>query len=819
MKRNLLLLMTIAIFAAVQAGPVDIQRLRYAGPFSLKKPVILDSVDVNNKAFDPTSLLQTPLNLHLADEGKTIANNAAAPNSKADYALHLLQFPLESTAYGKVKLTIEGLKNHQVYLDDKQVSTGELALEPGIHSVVIKYLSQRDSIETLKVSIDADSTVSSVIGKTASRHLLDLADITDGRFFSSVDLSPDGKYMITSYREVQPGGQTNYKWILKNTQTNETLEETGDHLYWMPRENSYFRYDERADDTRAIVVTNVETRRQRTLVSGIPEGEITLSPMADYLIISTRQEEPAQDKDLYNLQEPDDRIPGWRARTTLQLMDVKTGLVQPLTFGYRNVDLLDISDDGQHLLLMTKKSRLTQRPTTLYSLLDMNLTTMRMETLVADDGFISDACYSSPDGRQIAVMASPEAFDGCGKNVPEGRIPSMYDYQLYTVEAATKQVTPLTRDFNPSVINFQYSVADGQLYFTANDKDYIRLFRTTPKGTIEMLPVPEELVTQFSISRSGNLLAWFGESASNGQRSYILDTKTGKNVLKEDLSAERLKGVELGACEEWDFTNSRGDTICGRFYLPPRFNPKKKYPLIVNYYGGCSPTPRYFMSRYPHHVYAAKGYVVYVLQPSGAAGFGQEFSSRHVNTAGDGVVDDIIEGTKAFCRQHRYVDAKKIGCIGASYGGFMTQYLQTKTDLFAAAISHAGISDHVSYWGQGYWGYSYSEVSMANSYPWKDRDLYVEHSPLYHVDKIHTPLLFLHGTADTNVPVGESIQMFNALKLLGRETAFVMIEGENHHILDYQKRVKWQNTIFAWFAKYLQGQAGWWNALYGQGKF
>jgi dipeptidyl aminopeptidase/acylaminoacyl peptidase len=144
----------------------------------------------------------------------------------------------------------------------------------------------------------------------------------------------------------------------------------------------------------------------------------------------------------------------------------------------------------------------------------------------------------------------------------------------------------------------------------------------------------------------------------------------------------------------------------------------------------------------------------------------------------------------------------------------MTQYLQTKTDIFAAAVSHAGISDHTSYWGEGYWGYSYSEVSMANSYPWTRKDLYVDQSPLYNADKIHTPLLFLHGTADTNVPVGESIQMFTALKLLGRPTAMVLVDGENHGIMDYNKRLQWQYTIDAWFARYLKGDGRWWNALY-----
>ena len=76
------------------------------------------------------------------------------------------------------------------------------------------------------------------------------------------------------------------------------------------------------------------------------------------------------------------------------------------------------------------------------------------------------------------------------------------------------------------------------------------------------------------------------------------------------------------------------------------------------------------------------------------------------------------------------------------------------------------------------------------------------------------PILFLHGTADTNVPIGESIQMFTALKLLGKPTAFVQVEGENHHILDYDKRILWNNTIYAWFAKWLKDQPEWWDALY-----
>ena len=103
---------------------------------------------------------------------------------------------------------------------------------------------------------------------------------------------------------------------------------------------------------------------------------------------------------------------------------------------------------------------------------------------------------------------------------------------------------------------------------------------------------------------------------------------------------------------------------------------------------------------------------------------------------------------------------------------------------------------------------------MANSYPWSETDLYVKQSPLYNAHKVNTPILFVHGDADTNVPVGESIQMYTALKLLGKPTDMVLVKDQNHHILDYNKRILWQNTIFAWFAKWLQNDPTWWDTMY-----
>jgi dipeptidyl aminopeptidase/acylaminoacyl peptidase len=423
----------------------------------------------------------------------------------------------------------------------------------------------------------------------------------------------------------------------------------------------------------------------------------------------------------------------------------------------------------------------------------------------------------SPDGSQILFMGNPEAFDRIGCQLPADVTPSMTENELFLFDIATKKVTPLTKDFDPSIERADWSWADGQIYFSAEDRDYVNMFVLNPKsGKITKLPIQGDYAYRFDMAAHAPVLGYLSYKTMEPASAYVATIKNSKINGQWSLfnGAEALGDAEIGTCQDWNFTNSKGDTVYGRLYLPKDFDASKKYPMIVYYYGGCSPVSRYFESPYAPQYWNSLGYVAYIIEPSGATGFGQEWASRHVNTAGRCPADDIIEGTKKICEAHPFINADKIGCMGASYGGFMTQYLQTQTDIFAAAISHAGITNHTSYWGVGYWGYNYSEVCMANSYPWSHRQLFVDQSPLFNADKIHTPLLLLHGNADTNVPLVESLQMFTALKLLGREVSLVQVEGENHHILDYSKKEKWLATQMAWFQKWLKDDPSWWDALY-----
>lgn len=828
-------LLAAALMASISASAetIEVKTLKYAGPYAVAQPWMADSVNIKGEAFDLKQLLDSPLSFTLLNKGKevTVAQLLA---DKQD-ALHLASFCVSNTQRTKATIAVEGLEQYRLFVDGEQVKVNgdkaENILTPSQHTVVIKYLTRKNASsdkKSIKLNVTAANGAPLSVGDAAAKRAYNIYDVICAPNYPSVSISPNGKFIVVRKTWVDRKGNNHSINELRNSQTNKLMATFEESVKWMPASNKlYFTQkasdssiagEEKQDGTLQLITINPLTMEREVLANHLPEGWFQFTPDEKTLIYTLYTEGRKKDAQVYDVKEPDDRQPGWRSRSYLAKFDLASGVLQPLTFGYHNVYLNDISADSRYLLIGKSEERLTKRPTTLNSYYRLNLNDMSVETLIEKGEFLNSAQFS-PDGKSILVSASPEAFNGIGKNVEEGQTPSMIDTQLYLMTLSDKKVRPLTRDFNPNVQSVEWSKVDGNIYFTAEDKDCVHLFQLNPKsGKFTLLKTPEEYIKSFSLASSAAEMAFSGQSASNADRLYKMNTKALKSQLVDDLSARELKDVELGECKAWNFVNSRGDTLCCRYYLPPHFDAAKKYPMIVNYYGGCSPTSRMFQSRYPHHVYAAMGYVVLVVNPSGATGFGQKFSARHVDTAGEGVAEDIISSTQAFCDEHAFVNRKKIGCIGASYGGFMTQYLQTKTDLFAAAISHAGISDHTSYWGEGYWGYSYSEVSMANEYPWTNKHLFVDQSPLYNADKIHTPLLFVHGTADNNVPVGESIQLYTALKLLGRPTAMVLVEGQDHHIIDYEKRLKWQNTIFAWFAKWLQDDASWWTEMYGDEK-
>jgi dipeptidyl aminopeptidase/acylaminoacyl peptidase len=835
----------ICFCVGANAQNVQLTELYATQPVALVKPAEIDSTDRKNQPFGDKNLLKWRLAVPEQDQFslKYTADTTGffrIPAQESAF-MQLYSFFVGARSYGKARVSVSSTGLLEIYVDDQLISSkttvedtaesagnihASLDPYPQTRRVVIKLLHTKPTDAFLKVSVEELPTGSVIsdsvhadqrlfVSETPKRNIA-LDDVIKGKRVSGLSLSPSGRFALITYTS-NYGTRSSYTTELYCLKTGRRTTVDTDNrkrqLDWMPQTERLF-YLLKDGEQVCLMTIHPETLEESVRASNIPDERVAFSPDEQALFYSKAETETEKAGDVFRLHTLTNRSGGRPSHPFIFRYDLQTGLTRQLTFGSHGTYLSDISSDGKQILFTISDEHITERPFYKNSLFLLNIETMRLDTLWKDGTFASRAQFS-PDGKHLLILGGPEAFGGIGLNIREGQIANSYDTQAFLMELQTKNIEPITKNFDPSIKNARWSRRDGLIYLLTEDEDRAPVYTYHPKTKqFTRLPSEEDVVTDFRISDESPVMSYIGVSLSNSSRAYIYDLKTKKTTLVADPFAERLDQLRLGDVKDFDFVNSDGVEIKGYYFLPPDFDPTRKYPLIVNYYGGTSPTERTFESRYPKHVYAALGYVVYVLQPSGATGFGQAFSALHVNTWGIRSSDDIIEGTEKFIAAHPFVDAAKVGCIGASYGGFMTMYLQTRTNLFAAAVSHAGISSISSYWGEGYWGYSYSSAASAYSYPWNNRELYIDQSPLFSADKINTPLLLLHGESDTNVPVGESIQMYTALKILGKPVELVQVKGEDHHIMSYEKRLKWNNTIFAWFDRQLKNESAWWNELY-----
>lgn len=670
----------------------------------------------------------------------------------------------------------------------------------------------------LKVSAGKDFEEDPVLSIDPLRPM-NITDVLNARTVSWVDLSPDGSHYAVWLNERKlDDGESEGRMEVRRFRDDKLIKTFKDmsrarSWAWAP-EGLRLSYVATGDDGSALRVIDLNSGEIETLVEGVEDfGGYRWSPDGSYIAYSVNEDYEPDESGIKRLLGAYDRRDYERDKSFLYLCSVPGGMTREMTTGEYTTEIYDIHPDGSKMLIGRDQEDMTRRPYTVTEVSILNVEDQTTEALI-EGPWIGGAVWS-PDGDKILIFGGPSAFGDVGVNVSEGVIPNEYDTQAYIFDPETEEVEAITKNFDPTIEWGYWPKPGGNIYFAVEETEYREIYRyNIRRGTFKKIDLPCDVVLSTDVARDKAVAMCRGSSANEPLRLYAVDLTSGRVRTVIDPGKEHFAHVEIGEIEDFNFVASNGKEIVGRVHYPPDFDANKMYPCIVYYYGGTSPVGRTFGGRYPKNLWASHGYVVYVLQPSGATGFGQEFSAAHVNDWGDTTTKEIIEGVGAFLEAHRFVDPERVGCIGASYGGFMTQLLVTKTDIFAAAVSHAGISALTSYWGEGYWGYLYSAAATANSFPWNRRDIYVGHSPIYAADKINTPLLLLHGSSDTNVPPGESEQMYTALKLLGKEVEYIRVLGEDHWIIDYKKRIAWSNAIVSWFDKWLKDEPEWWDDMY-----
>lgn len=838
-SRLIVFLLAFSLFSSAQKKQ-NLVEIYGQNPVTVLNPIMIDSVDMKGEKFTSANLLKMPLSVPEHEKFTRIIKADTAGYFKVQRpaehgTLNLFSFYASTPSYAKTTLRVTSPNMLEMYVDGKLVATKvtqedsiqsaksvttSLVAYPNNKQVVIKLLAtaRESSNPIFKVTFekeDKDEEIQFVTKKSSARSF-EFKDVLTGRRISSLQISPDGDYCL--FTEMDNYGEKadryTYLYNIKTgVKTQIAFNGSKRMLSWMPKTNKLF-YVPKENETCKLIAIDPTTLAENVIAENVPSEQFMLSPDEKTLYYMKEEKGEQPKNDLKLLVAPEDQQAGFRDRYFIYRYDLASGLSQLLTFGNNSAGISDISSDSKNMLISVSKRKITARPFYVSSMYNLNLETMRLDTLWADKTFIGGASFS-PDNKKLLITGSPEAFDGVGLNIDKKQIANSYDGQAFIMDLSTKQVEAITKNFDPSISNVSWSEYDDMIYFTTTDRDCVNVYRyNTSSKEYTKLDLKEEIIRGFYPAKKSSSVIYFGTSIANTTRAYAYDLNGKESKLISDPFAKQLSEIEFGKYGDWNFKSSAGVTIEGRYYLPPNFQSSKKYPMLVYYYGGTTPTARSYEHNYPPHLYAAMGYVVYVVNPSGAIGYGQKFSAMHVNAWGKRTAEDIIEGTKKFIQEHSFVDAKKVGCLGASYGGFMTMYLQTRTDIFAAAMSHAGISDITSYWGEGYWGYTYSSGASAHSYPWNNTDLYVKQSPLFSADRVKTPILLMHGTDDTNVPPGESLQMYTALKILGKPVEHIRVKGENHVIAKYQHRIDWMNSVMAWFDYWLKGETGWWCSLY-----
>ena len=373
--------------------------------------------------------------------------------------------------------------------------------------------------------------------------------------------------------------------------------------------------------------------------------------------------------------------------------------------------------------------------------------------------------------------------------------------RLMVYNRKTNKTEGYSSNFNLSVSELIWSPDGKNIYILCEEAGYKTIYRVNlNKKTIN--PVLKGFYIKGMQLLSDDELVFAKQTSRWPNEIYKYNLKTNELTQLTDFNSTMTENYDLPAYEEFWFTGALDEKVHGFIMRPPNFELGKTYPAIHLIHGGPQGMwGNNFHPRWNYQMFASKGYVVYMINFHGSKGYGQDFTDVISGHWGDYPYEDLVKGTEYVLENYDFIDRDRLGAAGASYGGFMINWIAGHENPYKCLISHDGVYDQVSMWGatEELW---FPEWEFGGK-PWEEGTTFEKWSPSRLAANFKTPTLVIHGEHDYRVPYTQGLQMFSALQRQGVPSRLLYFPDEDHFVRKPQNARLWWQTVHEWFARYL----------------
>lgn len=401
----------------------------------------------------------------------------------------------------------------------------------------------------------------------------------------------------------------------------------------------------------------------------------------------------------------------------------------------------------------------------------------------------------SPDGRYIAYRSQ----------ITPGYESDRFRLMLY--DRKTNRAVSISESLDSNVDEFTFTPDSKTVYLTAEERGRAPIYTLAiTGGPVKKVIGEGGAHGDLHLTKDGGTLVFSRSSMSKPAEIFRANADGSGVTALTTTNDSFISSFNLKAAEEVTWTGGIGTKVAGWIVKPANFNPRRKYPLVVLIHGGPQGAwNNNWGYRWNPQIYANHGYVAFLPNPRGSTGYGQRFVAEISGDWGGKVFTDISNGV-AMVANLPYVDKTRIGAAGASYGGYMVNWIEGHNNdprfRYKVLVSHDGVYNLTAMYGatEELW---FPEWEFKGT-PWTNKPMYERWSPHNFVQNFKTPILVITNTLDYRVPETEGLQMFTAVQRMGVESKLMDFPDEGHWVQKPANSAFWHKTVLDWLDKYLK---------------